>query len=130
MLPPFVSSLPDGVSRSGLPTPFRVGHVNCYLLTDLPVTLIDPGTLEPGSLEALDTFLREQGLRFTDVEQVVITHAHPDHFGPPQSSPPAPERGLSAGRRNVKASSVRGIQATRSCSCVTSACRRRSPAAS
>lgn len=81
MLPPFVSSLPDGVSRSGLPTPFRVGHVNCYLLTDLPVTLIDPGTLEPGSLEALDTFLREQGLRFTDVEQVVITHAHPDHFG-------------------------------------------------
>ena len=81
MLPRFLSSLPDGVSHSDLPTPFRVGHVNCYLLTDPPVTLIDPGTLEPGSLDALAGFLREHGLRFTDVEQIVITHAHPDHFG-------------------------------------------------
>ncbi len=81
LLPRFISTLPDGVARASLPTPFRVGHVNCYLLTDPPVTLIDPGTLEPGSLEALATFLREHGLTFTDVEQVVITHAHPDHFG-------------------------------------------------
>ena len=81
MLPRLLSTLPDGVHRSGLPTPFRVGHVNCYLLTDPPVTLIDPGTLEPGSLESLAAFLREHGLGFTDVEQVVITHAHPDHFG-------------------------------------------------
>jgi glyoxylase-like metal-dependent hydrolase (beta-lactamase superfamily II) len=81
MLPRFISALPDGVARASLPTPFRVGHVNCYLLTDAPVTLIDPGTLEQGSLEALAAFLREHGLAFTDVEQVVITHAHPDHFG-------------------------------------------------
>ena len=81
MLPRFVSTLPEGVHRSDLPTPFRVGHVNSYLLTDPPVTLIDPGTLEPGSLESLAEFLREHGMSFTDVEQVVITHAHPDHFG-------------------------------------------------
>jgi glyoxylase-like metal-dependent hydrolase (beta-lactamase superfamily II) len=81
MLPRYLSTLPEGVHRSDLPTPFRVGHVNCYLLTDPPVTLIDPGTLEPGSLESLAGFLHEHGLRFTDVEQVVITHAHPDHFG-------------------------------------------------
>ncbi len=81
MLPRFVSTLPEGVYRSELPTPFRVGRVNCYLLTDPPVTLIDPGTLEPGSLDALATFLREYGLGFTDVEQIVITHGHPDHFG-------------------------------------------------
>ncbi len=81
ILPRFVSTLPDGIARASLPTPFRVGQVNCYLLTDPPVTLIDPGTLEPGSLDALGAFLRANGLVFTDVEQVVITHAHPDHFG-------------------------------------------------
>ncbi len=80
MLPRFVSTLPDGVSRSGLPTPFRVGRVNCYLLTDPPATLIDPGTLEPGSLDALATFLHDYGLGFSDVEQIVITHGHPDHY--------------------------------------------------
>jgi glyoxylase-like metal-dependent hydrolase (beta-lactamase superfamily II) len=81
ILPPFVEALPDGVSRASLPTPFRVGRVNCYLLADPPVTVIDPGTLQPGSLTELETLLRSRGLRFGDVEQIVVTHAHPDHFG-------------------------------------------------
>jgi glyoxylase-like metal-dependent hydrolase (beta-lactamase superfamily II) len=80
-LPPFVETLPDGVSRVSLPTPFPVGHVNCYLLADPPVTVIDPGTLQPGSLDELGTLLSSNGLGFGDVEQIVVTHAHPDHFG-------------------------------------------------
>lgn len=81
MLPRFISALPDGIVRGSLPTPFRVGQVNCYLLRDPPVTLVDPGTLEPGSLDALAGLLRANGLAFSDVEQVIVTHAHPDHFG-------------------------------------------------
>jgi glyoxylase-like metal-dependent hydrolase (beta-lactamase superfamily II) len=81
LLPPFVDALPDGVSRARLPIPFRVGRVNCYLLGDPPVTVIDPGTLQPGSLDELATLLSSRGLGFSDVEQIVITHAHPDHFG-------------------------------------------------
>lgn len=80
-LPPFVERLPDGFSRAGLPTPFRVGTVNCYLLPESPVTLIDPGVLDPESLDGLEALLRSQGLAFTDVEQIVLTHTHPDHFG-------------------------------------------------
>jgi glyoxylase-like metal-dependent hydrolase (beta-lactamase superfamily II) len=81
VLPPFVEGLPDGVSRVSLPTPFRVGLVNCYLLIDPPVTLIDPGIFQPGSLDELATLLSSSGLGFGDVEQIVVTHAHPDHFG-------------------------------------------------
>jgi glyoxylase-like metal-dependent hydrolase (beta-lactamase superfamily II) len=80
-LPPFVETIPDGVKLVSLPTPFQVGHVNCYLLAESPVTIIDPGTLLPGSLELLGALLTSNGLGFSDVEQVVVTHAHPDHFG-------------------------------------------------
>jgi glyoxylase-like metal-dependent hydrolase (beta-lactamase superfamily II) len=81
ILPPFVETLPEGVHRVRLPTPFQVGHVNCYLLSEPPVTVIDPGTLLPGSMERLGALLAANNLAFTDVEQVVVTHAHPDHFG-------------------------------------------------
>lgn len=81
VLPPFVGTLPDGVSRASLPTPFHVGRVNCYVLVDPPVTVVDPGTLQPGSIDELAAVLASSGLGFGDVEQIVVTHAHPDHFG-------------------------------------------------
>jgi len=81
LLPPFVEGLPDGVSRASLPIPFRVGRVNCYLLADPPVTVIDPGTMQAGSLDELAALLNSRGLGFGDIEQIVVTHAHPDHFG-------------------------------------------------
>jgi len=80
-LPSFVSAEPDDISVASLPTPFRVGRVNCYLLSRPPVTVIDPGTLQDGSLDELALMLSSKGLGFEDVEQIVITHAHPDHFG-------------------------------------------------
>ncbi len=81
VLPPYVEPLPDGVKLVSLPTPFPVGHVNCYLLAEPPVTVIDPGTLVPGSLDQIGALLAANGLAFGDIEQVVVTHAHPDHFG-------------------------------------------------
>ena len=81
VLPPFVEALPDDVIRVSLPTPFQVGSVNCYLLVDPPVTLIDPGTLQTGSIDELAAALASTGLGFGDVEQIVVTHAHADHFG-------------------------------------------------
>ena len=81
VLPPLVEALPDGVIRVSLPTPFHVGRVNCYLLVDPPVTVIDPGTMQAGSIDELAAVLASSGLGFGDVEQIVVTHAHPDHFG-------------------------------------------------
>ena len=81
VLPGFVETLPDGVRCVGLPTPFRVGSVNCYVLLEPPVTVIDPGTLQPGSLAKLKSLLRSEGLDFDDVQQIIVTHHHADHCG-------------------------------------------------
>ena len=81
VLPAFVEALPDGVSRASLPTPFRVGRVNCYVLLERPVTVIDPGTLQPGSLARLRALLSCVGLDFDDIEQIIVTHHHADHCG-------------------------------------------------
>jgi glyoxylase-like metal-dependent hydrolase (beta-lactamase superfamily II) len=80
-LPPLVRELPVGVVRARLPTPFAVGEVNCYLLVDAPVTIVDPGLVTTVSLERLGAVLADAGCSFDDIEQVVVTHAHPDHCG-------------------------------------------------
>lgn len=80
-LPPLVRDLPADVVRARLPTPFPVGTVNCYLLVEPPVTVVDPGTLTRVSLERLRAMLAGAGCSLEDIEQVVVTHAHPDHFG-------------------------------------------------
>jgi len=64
--------------RLVVPTPFQVGPVNTYLAGR---TLVDPG---PDSEEAWTTLVEElerRDLAPVDVEQVLVTHPHPDHFG-------------------------------------------------
>ena len=64
-----------------IPTPFAVGRVNCYLVDDDPLTLVDTGPNSGTSLTALEAGLAEHGRRVEDLERLVITHQHLDHFG-------------------------------------------------
>lgn len=64
-----------------IPTPFAVGRVNCYLVEDDPLTLVDTGPNSGTSLTALEAALGEHGRRVEDLERIVITHQHIDHFG-------------------------------------------------
>jgi glyoxylase-like metal-dependent hydrolase (beta-lactamase superfamily II) len=64
-----------------IPTPFAVGRVNCYLVVDEPLTLVDTGPNSGTSLTALEAALGEHGKRVEDLERIVITHQHIDHFG-------------------------------------------------
>ncbi len=63
------------------PTPFQVGSVNAYLIEDDPLTLIDSGLKTNEAEEALRAQLAEIGLRFGDIEQLIVTHSHFDHYG-------------------------------------------------
>ena len=64
-----------------VPTPFAVGRVNCWLVEDDPLTLVDTGPNSATSLEALENALRDHGRRVEDLERIVVTHQHMDHIG-------------------------------------------------
>ncbi|MBM3470210.1 MAG: MBL fold metallo-hydrolase [Armatimonadetes bacterium] len=71
-----------------LPTPYPVGPVNAYLLPGPPVTLVDCGPKTPEALTALrdgleraGSCLERVGVRLEEIERLVITHGHIDHFG-------------------------------------------------
>jgi len=64
--------------RVSVPTPFQVGPVNAYLAGR---TVVDPGPDSEDALSALESGLAARDLTIADVEQVLVTHAHPDHFG-------------------------------------------------
>jgi len=71
----------EGIHAIALPTPFLVGRVNCYLIEDEPLTLIDTGPNSGKSLDELETRLRGLGHRIEDLELIVLTHQHMDHLG-------------------------------------------------
>ena len=64
-----------------IPTPFKVGPVNCYVTRTAPITLIDTGTKWDESRCALQAELAELSLKIEDVQRIIITHAHADHYG-------------------------------------------------
>ncbi len=80
-VPPPPAPLPEGVVRIGLPTPFGVGDVNLWLVEAAPLTLVDAGPATALALETLERGLAERGHRVEDVERLVVTHHHVDHFG-------------------------------------------------
>lgn len=72
---------PAGIHRLAIPTPFLVGRVNCYLIDDEPLTLIDTGPNSGKSLDELEQALDAHGRAVEDIELIVVTHQHMDHVG-------------------------------------------------
>jgi len=70
-----------GIHCLRIPTPFAVGRVNCYLLEDEPLTLIDTGPNSGKALDELQSQLAERGHAIEDLELVILTHQHIDHLG-------------------------------------------------
>ncbi len=64
-----------------LPTPFLVGPVNIYLIKGDALTLVDTGPKTEEAKEALVNALKQHRYLVSDIDQVVLTHHHPDHVG-------------------------------------------------
>lgn len=56
-----------------------LGMVNTFLIDADGLTLIDAGA--PGSEAKILQAIQELGKQPTDIQQILITHAHPDHVG-------------------------------------------------
>jgi glyoxylase-like metal-dependent hydrolase (beta-lactamase superfamily II) len=69
------------VTAAPLPTPYPVGDVNAYLIESDELTLLDTGVFWDKSLAALSAALASLGRKIEDLDNVVVTHHHFDHFG-------------------------------------------------
>jgi glyoxylase-like metal-dependent hydrolase (beta-lactamase superfamily II) len=70
-----------GIHRLAIPTPFQVGRVNAYLIEDSPLTLVDSGPNSAKALDELEQALAAHGHAIEDLELLVVSHQHMDHFG-------------------------------------------------
>ena len=64
-----------------LPTPFEVGPINVYLFEGPELTLVDTGARTRRTMETLREGLSAHGYAVSDLRQIIVTHAHADHFG-------------------------------------------------
>lgn len=71
----------EGIHCLAIPTPFAVGRVNAYLIEDEPLTLVDSGPNSAKALDELEQALAARGHAIEDLELLVVTHQHIDHFG-------------------------------------------------
>src|SRR6476469_3640338 len=69
------------IHQLSLPTPFKVGPVNSYIVDTEPLTLVDCGPLTEEAWAALEAGLAAHGWRVQDIGRLIITHGHVDHWG-------------------------------------------------
>ncbi|MBP1993289.1 MBL fold metallo-hydrolase [Paenibacillus eucommiae] len=70
------------ITQVKVPLPFPLRWVNSYLVQgSAGYTLIDPGLHTAEAEELWHSALKECGVAFEHIEQIVLTHHHPDHYG-------------------------------------------------
>lgn len=74
-------SVMKGIYRIEVPTPFKVGSVNTYLIQGETISLIDTGPQTQNAIDTLRRKLEEIGYQIKDIDEVIITHGHLDHYG-------------------------------------------------
>lgn len=69
------------ISQITVPTPYAVGDVHIYVLNGERLSIIDAGVKTDEAWEAFVYQLKQIGYEPKDIEQVILTHHHPDHIG-------------------------------------------------
>lgn len=72
----------DSLIQIKIPLPFPLRWVNSYMLRgQRGWTLIDPGIRTEETEQCWTEVLSQLGLKAANIEQIVLTHHHPDHYG-------------------------------------------------
>ncbi|NHN30142.1 MBL fold metallo-hydrolase [Paenibacillus agricola] len=72
----------DAIQQIKVPLPFPLRWVNSYLIRgNSGYTLIDPGLHTAASEQCWEQVLGGLSISYQDIEQIVLTHHHPDHYG-------------------------------------------------
>ena len=79
---PLVEKAAEDIWLIRLPLPWPLAIVNVFLLRrEDGYVLIDTGLKTEDSLSALEEALGELGLQWSSIQEIVISHMHPDHVG-------------------------------------------------
>ncbi|WP_239615161.1 MBL fold metallo-hydrolase [Cohnella mopanensis] len=77
-----ITKLEDGWLQVKVPLPYSLKWVNAYLLPENEGwTLIDPGLRNEETEHFWSAVLIEAGIGWKDIQSIVLTHYHPDHYG-------------------------------------------------
>lgn len=77
-----LTKISDEIYQLRLPLPFALNHVNAYLLkAESGWTIVDCGINWEKGRQTWQYAFDELGFSGADIEQIVLTHVHPDHFG-------------------------------------------------
>lgn len=72
----------EGIWRCPVPLPYPLPSVNSYLIKgDNGFTWIDPGQHTEEALAFWEKAFRQVGITFGNIEKIVVTHHHTDHYG-------------------------------------------------
>ena len=76
------TQITEDIYQVQLPLPFALKIVNCYLLRgENGWTILDTGLNTTLARETWLQAFTELGIKPNQIEQIVVTHYHPDHFG-------------------------------------------------
>ena len=64
-----------------IPIPYPMKFVTVLIDTAEPVTLVDCALDTPEARAVLEAALQELNLEFGDIQRIIVTHHHPDHYG-------------------------------------------------
>ena len=77
-----ITFITDDIAQVQIPLPYALNIVNCYLLRGASGwTLVDTGLNTPPAQAQWRAALSELDIAPDDIEKIVVTHMHPDHFG-------------------------------------------------
>lgn len=78
---PALTHLRGTLYAAQIPIPLPMKTVTVLIDLSPPITLIDTSINTPEAQQALEAALSALGLHWPDIERVIVTHIHPDHYG-------------------------------------------------
>lgn len=77
-----ITYIADDIVQVQIPLPYALNIVNCYLLRGADGwTMVDSGLNTPPAQSQWKAALNYLNITPDDIQKIVLTHMHPDHFG-------------------------------------------------
>lgn len=77
-----VEEVSDNIYKIKLPMPFKLNHINAYLLLGLnQMAIVDTGVPTAESWDTMQEAFKALNMKMSDLTDIFVTHSHTDHIG-------------------------------------------------